>query len=52
VLDLHVAGRLPRRGLVRQEQVQLEDFLANRFGEYYESRTATRFSSGVVGEEE
>jgi saccharopine dehydrogenase-like NADP-dependent oxidoreductase len=52
VLDLHAAGRLPRRGLVRQEQVKLEDFLANRFGEYYESRTATRFSSGVVGEEE
>jgi saccharopine dehydrogenase-like NADP-dependent oxidoreductase len=52
VLDLHVAGQLPRRGLVRQEQVRLEDFLANRFGQYYESRTATRFSSGVVGEEE
>jgi saccharopine dehydrogenase-like NADP-dependent oxidoreductase len=52
VLDLHVAGKLPRRGLLKQEQVRLEDFLANRFGEYYESRTATRFSSGVVGEEE
>ena len=52
VLDLHVAGNLPCRGLVRQEQVRLEDFLANRFGEYYESRTATRFSSGVVGEED
>lgn len=52
VLDLHVAGKLPRRGLVRQEQVRLEDFLSNRFGEYYESRMATRFSSGVVGEEE
>jgi saccharopine dehydrogenase-like NADP-dependent oxidoreductase len=52
VLDLHVAGRLPRRGLVRQEQVRLEEFLANRFGRYYECRTATRFSSSVVGEEE
>jgi saccharopine dehydrogenase-like NADP-dependent oxidoreductase len=52
VLDLHVAGQLPRRGLVRQEQVRLEDFLSNRFGEYYESRTATRFSSGVVGDED
>jgi saccharopine dehydrogenase-like NADP-dependent oxidoreductase len=52
VLDLHVAGRLPRRGLVRQEDVQLGEFLANRFGEYYESRMATRYSSGVVGEEE
>ena len=28
VLDLHVAGRLPRRGLVRQEQVTMEEFLA------------------------
>ncbi|HEX2476519.1 MAG TPA: saccharopine dehydrogenase NADP-binding domain-containing protein [Lacipirellulaceae bacterium] len=52
VLDLHVAGRLPRRGLVRQEDVQFAEFLANRFGQYYESRMATRFSSGVVGEED
>jgi saccharopine dehydrogenase-like NADP-dependent oxidoreductase len=52
VLDLHAAGRLPRRGLVRQEQVRLEDFLANRFGEYYECTSSTRFSSMVVGEEE
>ncbi len=52
VLDLHAAGRLPRRGLVRQEQVGLDEFLANRFGQYYDCRTATRFSSGVVGEEE
>jgi saccharopine dehydrogenase-like NADP-dependent oxidoreductase len=52
VLDLHVAGRLPRRGLVRQEEVPLEEFLANRFGQYYESQMATRFSSGVLGEEQ
>jgi saccharopine dehydrogenase-like NADP-dependent oxidoreductase len=52
VLDLHAAGKLPRRGLVRQEDVPLEEFLANRFGQYYESRMATRFSSGVVGEED
>jgi saccharopine dehydrogenase-like NADP-dependent oxidoreductase len=52
VLDMHVAGRLPKRGLVMQEQVPLGEFLANRFGQYYESRTATRFSSGVVGEED
>jgi saccharopine dehydrogenase-like NADP-dependent oxidoreductase len=52
VLDLHVAGRLPRRGLVRQEQVTMEEFLANRFGEYYESQTATRFSASVVGEDD
>jgi hypothetical protein len=37
---------------VRQEQVGLDEFLGNRFGKYYECRMATRFSSGVVGEEE
>jgi saccharopine dehydrogenase-like NADP-dependent oxidoreductase len=52
VLDLHVAGKLPRRGLVRQEQVTMEEFLANRFGEYYESQMATKFSAGVLGEED
>lgn len=52
VLDLHVAGRLPRRGLVRQEHVSFDEFLANRFGRYYESQTATRYSSGTIGEED
>ncbi len=51
VLDLHVAGRLPRRGLVRQEQVDLGEFLSNRFGMYYDSRMSTQFSSSVIGEE-
>jgi saccharopine dehydrogenase-like NADP-dependent oxidoreductase len=35
VLDLHVAGKLPTQGFVRQEQVKLADFLANRFGSSY-----------------
>lgn len=35
MVDLVREGRLPRRGLVRQEQARLEDFLANRFGSYY-----------------
>jgi saccharopine dehydrogenase-like NADP-dependent oxidoreductase len=52
VLDLHVAGKLPSRGLVRQEDVPLDAFLANRFGAYYESQMATRYSSGVEGEEQ
>jgi saccharopine dehydrogenase-like NADP-dependent oxidoreductase len=52
VLDLHVAGRLPRRGLVKQEQVTMEEFLGNRFGQYYESQRSTRFSSNVMGEED
>ncbi len=47
VLDLHVAGRLPRRGLVRQEQVNFDDFIANRFGQHYDSQVATRYSSSV-----
>jgi saccharopine dehydrogenase-like NADP-dependent oxidoreductase len=47
VLDLHVAGKLPRRGLVRQEQVVFDDFINNRFGQYYKSHAATSYSSGV-----
>ncbi len=35
VLDLHVAGKLPSQGFVRQEQISLSDFLANRFGSAY-----------------
>ena len=36
VLDMHVAGQLPSQGFVRQEQVSLNDFLANRFGCSYD----------------
>jgi saccharopine dehydrogenase-like NADP-dependent oxidoreductase len=36
VLDMHVAGQLPRQGFVKQEQVPLKDFLANRFGCSYD----------------
>ncbi len=35
MLDLLREGKLPNKGFVRQEQVKLEDFLANRFGQYY-----------------
>jgi saccharopine dehydrogenase-like NADP-dependent oxidoreductase len=52
VLDLHVAGKLRRRGLAKQEDVTMEDFLGNRFGQYYESQMATKFSAGVLGEED
>jgi saccharopine dehydrogenase-like NADP-dependent oxidoreductase len=38
VLDLHFARRLPSRGLVRQEQVDFDEFLGNRFGKYYETQ--------------
>ena len=52
VLDLHASGKLPNRGLLRQEQVTMEQFLANRFGKYYESQMSTKFSAGVLGEED
>ena len=35
VLDLLAEGRLPTRGFVRQEDIRLEDFVANRFGRVY-----------------
>jgi saccharopine dehydrogenase-like NADP-dependent oxidoreductase len=35
VLDLLAEGKLPQRGFVRQEEVPLEDFLHNRFGQVY-----------------
>ena len=36
VLDLFREGKMPQRGFVRQEQVRLPDFLANRFGSAYQ----------------
>jgi saccharopine dehydrogenase-like NADP-dependent oxidoreductase len=35
MVDLMRGGRIPNRGFVRQEDVALADFLANRFGSYY-----------------
>ena len=35
-VDLFREGRLPQQGFVRQEQVELPDFLANRFGRAYQ----------------
>lgn len=35
MLDLLAAGELPQRGFVRQEEVPLAAFLANRFGRVY-----------------
>ena len=35
VLDLLASGRLPARGFIRQEDMALADFLANRFGAVY-----------------
>jgi saccharopine dehydrogenase-like NADP-dependent oxidoreductase len=35
-VDLFHEGRLPKAGFIRQEQVALPDFLANRFGRAYQ----------------
>jgi saccharopine dehydrogenase-like NADP-dependent oxidoreductase len=48
-VDLHVSGRLPQQGFVRQEEIGLDEFLANRFGRHYQSQNSTRFSR--VGED-
>jgi saccharopine dehydrogenase-like NADP-dependent oxidoreductase len=44
VLDLHVAGKIPEQGFVRQEQIELDAFLENRFGRYYQVEATTKFS--------
>jgi saccharopine dehydrogenase-like NADP-dependent oxidoreductase len=35
VLDMLSSGELPGSGLIRQEQIGLQPFLANRFGRVY-----------------
>ena len=35
VVDLMREGKLPGRGFTPQEDIVLDDFLANRFGRYY-----------------
>lgn len=39
-LDLFREGRLPTRGFVAQHAMALDDFLANRFGQLYESKAS------------
>lgn len=36
VLDLLASGKLPQKGFVRQEEVDLTEFLSNRFGRVYD----------------
>lgn len=45
VADLALDGKLPRRGFIRQEDVRLSDFLANRFGSVY--KTAAQPASSL-----
>ena len=42
VLDLLADGKLPQKGFVRQEEISLDDFLANRFGRAYGVEPAKR----------
>jgi saccharopine dehydrogenase-like NADP-dependent oxidoreductase len=35
VLDMLASGKLPQKGLIKQEEIGLEAFLANRFGKVY-----------------
>jgi saccharopine dehydrogenase-like NADP-dependent oxidoreductase len=48
VLDLHVTGKFPDTGFVRQEQVALDDFLANRFGRCYATGQDATTPAGAV----
>ena len=48
VLDLLAAGRLPQRGFVRQEDIRLADFLANRFGRAYATDVGTLASQAIA----
>ncbi len=45
VLDMHAQGQLRSTGFVRQEEVDFEQFLANRFGRHYDCKMSTRFST-------
>ena len=36
-VDLFCQGQLPQAGFVRQEEINCEVFMANRFGQYYQS---------------
>lgn len=35
VVDMFAQGKLPKSGLIKQEQVSLSDFMATPFGQYY-----------------
>ena len=46
-VDLHLAGKLPCTGFVKQEDVRFEDFMENRFGRFYRVGSATVGSGSV-----
>ncbi len=45
VLDLLAEGKLPRTGFIRQEDITLDAFLANRFGHNYAQANASHLAA-------
>jgi saccharopine dehydrogenase-like NADP-dependent oxidoreductase len=41
VVDMLAEGKLPQTGFIRQEDIALDDFLANRFGRFYAPEDAS-----------
>jgi saccharopine dehydrogenase-like NADP-dependent oxidoreductase len=48
VLDLLADGALPQQGFIRQEDIPLHAFLANRFGRVYASEDSTPVSAAAA----
>lgn len=48
VLDLAVTGRLPHDGFVRQEEIDYDAFLGNRFGRYYLEESGPRSGAPTI----
>jgi saccharopine dehydrogenase-like NADP-dependent oxidoreductase len=46
MVDLFAAGRLAGTGFVRQEEVSLDEFLANRFGAFFDTSLAPKLVWG------
>ncbi len=45
VLDLLVSEKIPTSGFVRQEEISLDVFLGNRFGQYYHSEQSLHLAA-------
>jgi saccharopine dehydrogenase-like NADP-dependent oxidoreductase len=47
VLDMLADGKLPQQGFIRQEDIPMADFLANRFGRFYAPDDAIAFRAAA-----
>jgi saccharopine dehydrogenase-like NADP-dependent oxidoreductase len=47
VLDMLADGKLPQQGFIRQEDIPLADFLANRFGRFYAPEDLVAFRAAA-----